>query len=170
MEPAGWEPRAQSDTCPSPQASLLRWLGGGSAFTNRSVCAWHVNLSLPRLQGQLNKILEASGERLLRPGPGMGSAELRASGQDTASPRPVGVESGGCRPQQSWCRIRGTPSPEVGGVPSGHPLCHLRSVSLQPGGAPRCPRIDAGCAGHFPFTNTRFVRNQSKPACFHLRC
>lgn len=170
MEPDGWGPRAQSDTCPSPQASLLRWPGGGRAFTNRSVCAWHINISLPRLQGQFNKILEASVERLLSPSPDTGSAELRASGQDTASLCLVGVQSGGCRPQQSWHRIRGTPSPEMGGVPSGYPLCHLRSVSLQPGGAPRCPCIDAGCAGHFPFINTWFVRNQSKPACFHLRC
>ena len=107
---------------PSPQASLLRWPGGGRAFTNRSLCAWHVNIPRPRLQGQFNKILEASVEHLLRPGPRMGSAELIASGQDTASLCLVGVQPGGCRPQQSWHRIRGTPSSEVGGAPQD-PLC-----------------------------------------------
>lgn len=85
MEPVGWGLGAQSDTSASPQASLLRWTGGGRAFIDRMVCAYCVNTLLPRLQGQFNEILEASVEYLLGPDPGMGSAGPRASGQGTAS-------------------------------------------------------------------------------------
>lgn len=100
-EPAGWGPgpRAQSDTCPPPQASLLRWQGGGRAFTDRTMCAHHISIPLPRLQEQFSEILEAFMEHLLMPGPGMGTADPTTSGQGTA--HPVGVQSGGYRSQQT---------------------------------------------------------------------
>lgn len=107
MELAGWGSRAQSDTSPSPQASLPRWPGGGRAFTDRTVCAWHVNIPLPRLQGQFSEILEAFVEHLLRPGPGMCSAEPRARGQGTASLCPVGVQPDGYRSRRSQHKISG---------------------------------------------------------------